>query len=68
MSQLIRDFLIKVNEQKISYVHWEKNTNIERVLSGDDDLYLLFEHDRKENVKLIFTLLNIVSLREHSLT
>ncbi|WP_372880327.1 hypothetical protein [Psychromonas sp.] len=62
MSQLISDFLIQVNEQKVPYVHCKNNANIERALSGDSDLHLLFEHGRKEEVKSIFALLNIVAV------
>ena len=62
MTQLINDFLIKVNEQKISYVHWKNNSNIEHALSNDDDLNLLFEHTREKEVKSILALLNIVEV------
>lgn len=38
VTQLINYFLIKLNEQKISYLHWKNNSNIELALSGDDAL------------------------------
>lgn len=65
MTQLISDFLIEVNEQKISYVHWKNNTNIDHSLSDDDDLNLLFERDREEEVKSILALLNIVEVNSY---
>lgn len=66
MSQLISDFLIKVNEQKIYYVHWKIDTNTEYDLSGDDDPNLLFECDREEEVKSILALLNIVEVNSYN--
>lgn len=61
-SELITSFLQEADEVKLKYVHWKSNTNIDRALSGDDDLDLLIGKNEKEKLHEIFSKLNIIKV------
>ena len=57
---LIEIFLDALEEADIAYVHWKSNTNIEKALSGEDDLDILVNPDKKYEIYTIFKKLNII--------
>ncbi len=60
MSILIQKFLIKLHDNKIDYVHWKSNTNIDKALVGDDDLDMLVNPKDKSKVYRVFKELKII--------
>ena len=52
-------FFQKINESKISYVHWKSNTNIDKALNGIDDLDILVSRKDKLKALDLFNELNI---------
>jgi len=60
MSNFIKEFIQELNDKKIDYVHWKSNTNIEKVLIGDDDLDILVNPKDKYNIYRVFKELNII--------
>jgi thymidylate kinase len=56
---LIEIFLNTLEKSNIHYVHWKSNTNIDKALSGEDDLDILVDPKKKHEVYTIFQNLNI---------
>jgi len=62
VSQLISDLFIEINEKKIPCAHWQSNMDMGCSRSGANDLDLLFEQSREEDIKSIISLLNFVEV------
>ena len=59
-SDLIELFLNALEEANINYVHWKSNTNIDKALSGEDDLDILVDPKKKHEIYDLFKEFNIV--------
>lgn len=57
---LINQFLSKLIDSKIRYVHWKSNTNILAALDNKDDLDILVHPEDQDKISLIFSELNII--------
>ena len=56
----IINFFKTLNDNNIRYVHWKSNLNIEKALSGIDDLDILVSPNDRERLFDIFERLNIL--------
>lgn len=60
MSDLIQTILDELDNKNIDYVHWKSNTNIEKALSGEDDLDILVDPCKKPEVYKLFKKYHII--------
>jgi len=60
MTDAIEIFLNELEKENISYVHWKSNTNIDKALSGEDDLDIVVDPQKKEHIFKIFKKLHII--------
>lgn len=60
MTDKIEVFLNVLDDNDIDYVHWKSNTNIEKALSGEDDLDILVDPNKKQEVYKLFKDQNII--------
>lgn len=58
--KLIDQFLARLDEEGIRYVHWKSNTNIEKALAGVDDLDILVDPGDSDKLNRIFSELKIL--------
>lgn len=54
MINTIKIFLDTLENNNIDYVHWKSNTNIEKALSGEDDLDILVDPKKKQEIYKLF--------------
>lgn len=54
MADRIENLLGILEKNEIAYVHWKSNTNIEKALSGEDDLDLLVDPKKKRELYELF--------------
>lgn len=60
MTDKIEVFLNALDDNNIDYVHWKSNTNIEKALSGEDDLDILVNPNKKQEVYTLLKDQNII--------
>ena len=60
MTDKIEVFLNALDDNDIDYVHWKSNTNIDKALSGEDDLDILVDPNKKQEVYKLFKDQNII--------
>ena len=60
INNFIKGFLLELNNNKVSYVHWKSNLNIDKALFGSDDLDILVSEKDSPIIKKIFKKLNII--------
>ena len=60
--KLINDFLSKLEEKDIHYVHWKSNTNIDQALDGIDDLDILVSPFNKDLLESTFKEFDIIKI------
>ena len=58
--ELINQFLKRLDDDGIRYVHWKSNTNIDQALAGVDDLDILVIPEDAEKLNQIFSELKIL--------
>lgn len=57
---LINQFLKRLEDEGIRYVHWKSNTNIEQALAGIDDLDILVNPEDADQLNQIFNELKLL--------
>lgn len=62
---LIDKLLFELETKNIRYVHWKSNTNIEKALSGEDDLDILVFKEDKKKLLDVFYLNNIIAVNSY---
>jgi len=62
---LIDKLLLDLETKNIRYVHWKSNTNIEKALSGEDDLDILVSKEDKKKLFDVFHSNNIVAVNSY---
>jgi len=60
INNFIKGFLLELNNNKVSYVHWKSNLNIDKALFGSDDLDILVSEKDFPIIQKIFKKLNII--------
>ena len=60
MSDFMQVFLEALDKENIKYVHWKSNTNIDKALSGEDDLDILVDPNKKNEIYHLFKELKII--------